>query len=101
VHANLLALEAPAKKVAGRVFNVACGERHTLHETYGMLAGMLGFEQPPNYAAARVGDVLNSQADIQAARDAFGYTPVVDFEEGLRRTVAWYKQDRARADRLR
>jgi len=92
VRANLLAVEADAARVAGRVFNIASGERHTLNETYGLLAGMLGFEQGPHYGEPRAGDVLNSHADIRAAGEAFGYRPVVSFEEGLRRTVAWYRQ---------
>jgi nucleoside-diphosphate-sugar epimerase len=91
VQANLLALAAPAEKVAGRVFNIACGERHTLNQTYAILADLLGFPQPPQYAPARPGDVRDSLADISAAREAFGYRPTIDFEEGLRRTVAWYR----------
>jgi UDP-glucose 4-epimerase len=92
VSANLLAAEAPADKVAGRVFNVACGDRHTLNETYRILAGLLGFREPPLYGPPRAGDIQNSLADISAAREAFGYDPNVGFEEGLRRTVAWYQE---------
>ncbi len=91
VSANLLALAAPAEKVAGRVFNVACGERHTLNETYEILAQLLRFNRAPTYAPVRAGDVRDSLADISAANEAFGYRPVVGFEEGLRRTVAWYQ----------
>lgn len=93
VKANLLAMEAPAEKVAGRVFNVASGERHTLNETYGLLAGMLGFEHGPIYEPERAGDVRNSLADVGAARESFGYKVQVGFEEGLRRTVAWYRNE--------
>jgi nucleoside-diphosphate-sugar epimerase len=92
VSANLLALHAPAEKVAGKVFNVACGERHTLNKTYNILAELTGFAKPPIYGPERTGDIQNSLADISAAREAFGYEPRVSFEEGLRRTVAWYKQ---------
>ena len=92
VQANLLALNAPAEKVAGRVFNVACGERHTLNETYTVLAGLLDFPHPPQYGPERAGDVKDSLADISAAYEAMGYTPAVGFEEGLRLTVAWYRQ---------
>lgn len=90
VSANLLAVAAPAEKVAGRVFNVACGERHTLNETFQVLARLLEFDGVPSYGAVRAGDVRDSQADVSAAAEAFGYKPVVGFEEGLRRTVAWY-----------
>lgn len=92
VSANLLALKAPAEKVAGRVFNVACGDRHTLNKTYKILAELTGFTKPPIYGPQRTGDIQNSLADISAAREAFGYQPIVSFEEGLRRTVAWYKE---------
>ena len=92
VQANLLAAKVPAEKCAGRVFNIACGERHTLNETYGLLAGMLGHEDPPQYGPARAGDVRDSLADISAAREALGYAPTVGFEEGLRRTAEWYSR---------
>jgi nucleoside-diphosphate-sugar epimerase len=92
VSANLLALEAPAERVAGRVFNVACGERHSLNKTFRVLADLLDFKESPIYGPERTGDIQNSLADISAAREAFGYEPKVGFEEGLRRTVAWYRE---------
>jgi UDP-glucose 4-epimerase len=91
VSANLLAAAAPKEKIGGRTFNVACGARHTLNETYGILAALLQFSHPPEYGPPRLGDVTDSQADISAAREAFGYEPVVGFEEGLKRTVDWYR----------
>jgi UDP-glucose 4-epimerase len=93
VRANLLALEAPSNLAAGRVFNIACGERHTLNETYALLATFVGFEHPPIYGTEREGDVRDSLADISAASTALGYVPQVGFEEGLRRTVAWYRDE--------
>ena len=95
VSANLLVLQAPAEKVAGRTFNVACGERHTLNETFHVLADLLEFKEEPIYAPPRTGDISNSLADITAAREAFGYDPKIGFEEGLRRTVAWYREQYA------
>jgi UDP-glucose 4-epimerase len=92
VSANLLAAAAPAEKVAGRVFNVACGERHTLKETFQVLARLLDFKPPGLFGPERTGDVRDSQADISAAKEAFGYDVLVGFEEGLRRTVAWYRE---------
>ncbi|MBT9333293.1 SDR family oxidoreductase [Paracidobacterium acidisoli] len=93
VSANLLALEAPAEKVAGQTFNVACGERHTLNKTFRILAELLDFKSPPIYGPPRMGDIQDSLADISAAGKAFGYEPQVSFEEGLRRTVAWYRKE--------
>ena len=93
VQANLRALEADATNVAGRVFNVACGERHTLNEMFRTLAELTDYMGHPNYGPERAGDVRDSLADISAARQAFGYEPEVGFPEGLRRTVEWYRQE--------
>lgn len=93
VSANLLAVEAPATLAAGRVFNIACGNRHTLNETFNVLATLLKFPHPPIYGPEREGDVRDSLADITAASSALGYVPRVGFEEGLRRTVAWYRDE--------
>ena len=96
VSANLLAAEAPKEKVGGRTFNVACGGRHTLNETYGILAGLLNFPHAPEYGPPRLGDITDSEADISAAREAFGYEPLVGFEDGLKLTVDWYRDAFAR-----
>jgi UDP-glucose 4-epimerase len=92
ISANLLACAAPAEKVAGRVFNTACGGQYTLKQIYQLLAKLTGFERPPLYAKSRPGDILHSQADISAAAEAFGYRPLVGVEEGLQRTVEWYRE---------
>jgi nucleoside-diphosphate-sugar epimerase len=92
VQANLLAAQAPAEKVAGRVFNVATGTRVDLNDTFKLLAKLTGYRGTPKYAAAREGDVQHSLADITRAQSAFGYQPKVSFEEGLQRTVEWYKE---------
>ena len=62
-----------------------------MNETYTRLAHLLQVNEGPAYAPARGGDVRDSLADIAAAQSAFGYKVQVDFEEGLRRTVAWYR----------
>jgi UDP-glucose 4-epimerase len=92
ISANLLASTAPAKKVAGKVFNVACGGQHTLRDVYRLLAGLIGFKHPPQFGPARMGDILHSQADISAAAAAFDYRPLVALNEGLQRTVEWYRE---------
>lgn len=91
VRANLLASDARAENVAGRMFNVATGVRHTLNDVYDALKTITGFEGCPRYAQERIGDVKHSLADISAARSAFGYEPIVGFEEGLGKTVDWYR----------
>jgi UDP-glucose 4-epimerase len=92
VSANLLACAAPAEKVAGKVFNVACGAQHTLKEMYQLLGNLIGFDHPPLFGPSRTGDILNSQADISAATEAFGYRPLIGVKEGLQRTVEWYRE---------
>lgn len=96
VQANLLAGDAPAEKVSGRVFNVACGERHTLNETFRVIADLLRTKLTLQHGPERPGDVRDSLADIGAANNAFGYQPTVGFEEGLRRTVEWYQNEFAK-----
>jgi len=95
ISANLLACEAPAQHVSGRVFNVAAGAKYTLHELYAALQLLTGFRGKPTHAPNRAGDVRDSLADTTAAEQAMGYRTLVDFKEGLRRTVEWYRQELA------
>jgi nucleoside-diphosphate-sugar epimerase len=91
VEANLLAAEAPAEKVSGRVMNVATGVRITLNEVVEVLRGITGYDGPVGYADERAGDIKHSLADISLARELLGYTPSIDFREGLIQTVEWYR----------
>ncbi len=91
VEANLLACQAPAAQVAGQIFNVATGRRCTLNETFKLLQGLTSYRGKPKYEPERGGDIKHSLADISKAEAGLGYKPKVDFEEGLRRTVEWYR----------
>src|SRR6266852_4107742 len=91
VDANLLACKAPAGEVAGRVFNVATGRRIDLNETFRVLKKLIGYKGEVEYGPERAGDVKHSLADMSRAEKHLGYTPKVDFEEGLRRTIEWYR----------
>jgi UDP-glucose 4-epimerase len=91
VEANLLACKAPAARAAGQVFNVAIGRRVTLNETFKLLQGLTSYTGSMKYGPEREGDIKHSLADISKAEAGLGYKPVVDFEEGLRRTVEWYR----------
>ena len=91
VHANLLAADAPAGKVSGQMMNAATGTRITLNETFGILRELTGYNGKPAYGEARAGDIRDSLADIRLAGELLGYEPIVDFREGLRRTVEWYR----------
>lgn len=91
VHANLLAAEAPAARVSGQVMNTATGQRITLNQTFELLCELTGYNGKPVYAQGRAGDIRDSLADIRLAGELLGYEPIVDFREGLRRTVGWYR----------
>ena len=91
VEANLLAAEAPAEKVSGQVMNAATGSRITLNEVFALLCELTGHRGKPAYAEPRAGDIRDSLADIRLAGELMGYQPKVDFREGLRRTVEWYR----------
>jgi UDP-glucose 4-epimerase len=90
VHGNLLAAQAP--RAVGQVMNLATGGRITLLDLVGKINDLLGTRLEPIHAEPRPGDIKHSRADIARARDLLDYTPVVDFDSGLARTVAWYRQ---------
>lgn len=89
----LRAADAPG--VSGRVINVAAGGRISLIEWFRALRDLIAVDIEPAYGPPRDGDVRDSQADIGLAGILLGYTPVVGFEEGLRRTVEWYRRSAA------
>ncbi|HEX4286358.1 MAG TPA: SDR family oxidoreductase [Terracidiphilus sp.] len=91
VHANLLAAAAPAERASGQVMNTATGSRSTLNQTFSILRELTGFKGEVAYDEPRAGDIRDSLADIRRAQDLIGYRPTVDFREGLRRTVEWYR----------
>ena len=90
VRANLLAAEAP--QVHGEVVNIGCGAAVDLNAMARMFNEVLGTSLEPIYAPPRAGDVKHSLADISAARVLLGYEPVTSFRDGLRRTIAWYRE---------
>ena len=91
VHANLLACKAPASEVSGRVFNVATGVRIDLNEMFLALKKLTGYPGEVKHGPDRPGDVKHSLADLSRAEKHLGYKPQVNFEEGLRRTIDWYR----------
>ncbi len=100
VDANLLAAAAPAARVAGRVVNIGAGRRITLNDAFYILRRLTGYRGEPAYAPPRAGDIRDSQADIGRSGELFSYAPRVDFEEGLRRTVAWRRIDQIREGQM-
>jgi nucleoside-diphosphate-sugar epimerase len=88
VRANLLAVAAP--DAPGKTFNIAGGKRHSLNDLVEKLNKIIGTALDPSYAEARRGDIKHSLADISLAKRHLGYEPLIDFEEGLRKTFEWY-----------
>jgi UDP-glucose 4-epimerase len=80
-----------ATGASGGVFNVGVGEQHSINQVIGLMNTIFGKEVRPSHAPERPGDVRESLADISRARAVLGYTPLVSFEDGLRRTVEWYR----------
>jgi nucleoside-diphosphate-sugar epimerase len=85
----LRAAETPG--IAGEIFNVATGKRISLRQLLASLQQLLGTSIEPGFGPPRAGDVRDSQADIGKAERLLGYKPTVGFEEGLKRTVEWYR----------
>ena len=85
----LRACEAP--KASGQVINVATGARISLKKLFYAMRDIVGGSLEPVYAEPRKGDVRDSQADIRKAKDLLGYEPTVSFEDGLSRTIEWYR----------
>jgi UDP-glucose 4-epimerase len=89
VRGNLLAAES--KDAVGQVFNIACGRQQSLLDLIESINRVLGTSMDPLFAPPRAGDVRESLADIAAARRVLGYEPAVEFEEGLRRSIEYYR----------
>ena len=90
VEANIRAADAAG--AAGEAFNVACGERVSLNEVVARLGALARVEVEAVHTDSRPGDVRHSLADISKAREILGYEPAIDFDEGLRRTYAYYQE---------
>lgn len=88
VEANILASKADS--IGGGVFNVASGKQTRVIELATSVAESMGWTGGIEFQPLRAGDIVHSYADIASAHNAFGYTPVVPFEEGLKRTLDWF-----------
>ena len=91
VHANILAMNSDVK--LGKTLNIACGKSYSLLEILDMINKILGKDIKPIFKEAREGDVQHSLADIKKAHKLIGYEPKIDFEEGLKKTIEWLKND--------
>src|SRR3979490_371210 len=98
VSANPLADLAPSDVATGRVFNIGTGKSHALNEVYAAIAGQIGFTGKPIYGPEREGDIKHSLADITRAATELGYQPKALFHEGLKKTVAWYLEEKQKKE---
>jgi len=89
VEANILA--ANCQEGNGEVMNIACGGETSLNQLVGYLKEITGKDIKVDYQKERQGDVLHSRADISKAKKIIGYSPKVQFKEGLLKTFDWYK----------
>ena len=92
VEANLLACEAPAE-AGGEVFNIACHEQVSLNRLYASLQALLETHIAAHYGPPRPGDVRHSLADISKAARLLGYPGRIPFDEGLQRSIEWYRNN--------
>lgn len=92
VQANLLA--AKAKKVKlGEAYNIGNGENTSINELYRVLQELLGISVDPKRTGKRAGDVFKTYADISKAKRDLGYEPTVSFQEGLAKSIEWYREN--------
>jgi UDP-glucose 4-epimerase len=96
VQGNLLACHAP--NAAGQMYNLACGRSINLNDVVRLLNRILRTDLRPVYDAPRVGDIKHSLAEISRATADLNYSPSIQFEEGLRMTVEWYRNQRQTSD---
>jgi UDP-glucose 4-epimerase len=89
---DLVIKASKAREVAGKVFNAGNGNRYSLNEIWETLQKIEGVTIPAKYGPSRAGDVRDSQADTTAAVRELGHSPRFTIEEGLRRTLHWYRE---------
>ena len=92
-NANWLALNAPAEKCDGIPMNISCNRRTSLNEILVKLQSLLGTNIQVEYTSDRPGDVKHSLASLDRAKEIIGYEPSVYFDEGLERSIEWYKRN--------
>ena len=90
-NANWLAANAPPETCSGKVMNIACNAKTSLNEILALLKELLGSDIEATYEDERLGDVKHSLADVSLAGEAIGYEPQIFFDEGLRKSIDWYR----------
>lgn len=90
VRANYLALTTTNSECFGEIFNIGAGGRITINDIFFKICGIMGANIVPNYQPNRKGDIPHSNASIEKAERMLGYVPEIEFEDGLRKTIAWF-----------
>ncbi len=93
VQANVLALFTQNKKAVNQVYNIACGNQTSLSQAFDYLRKANGSELLPHHGPERIGDVKHSYADISKAKALLGYEVSVNVEDGLKKTLDWYRRE--------
>src|SRR5690606_19666543 len=91
VQANMLAMLCEDQKAFGESFNIALGERITINQLFEILKEITGADVAAFHRDAREGDIAHSHAAIEKARKILNYDPQVKVQEGLKKTVEWFK----------
>lgn len=94
VQANIKALLCAESSAANKVFNIACGDSISVNGMFNSIKGSLGSSMQATHRAERFGDVKNSKANIDAAKKELGYSPTLSFDEGLKITVEFFKNQK-------
>jgi nucleoside-diphosphate-sugar epimerase len=92
---GLLLKASRAPNVSGQVYNAGNGNRYTLNMVWDVLQKIAGVKIAARYGPPRAGDVRDSQADTAAAVRDLGHNPLYSLEDGLRKTLDWYRHDLA------
>ncbi len=91
VEANILSCKND--RASGKIFNIACGNRYTINKLIAEISAITGINANPVFIESRRGDIKHSLADISSAREAINYKPKVDFKDGLKKTVEWFRNN--------
>ena len=91
MQANWLA--ATAKETHGEAMNISTASAVTVNTVVSTIAELLGKDIAPVYAPPRPGDIKHSLADVSLAKKLIGYEPLIEFEEGIRMAIDWYKEN--------
>jgi UDP-glucose 4-epimerase len=90
VLANILAMKSK-RNFKGEVFNVAYGDQTKINEVKRLIEKYTGKKLNLEKRSSRLGDVRHTRADIAKARKLIGYNPRINFEDGLKETIEWFK----------